>query len=164
MKPAPRSNCVLTRPVQLKKRSYARQEASFQKIRFLIIPGGGSIATPSNLQIEMAQQEFFDELSDEFPPLHIYSCDESFHYETERLRLMDEVLDGTFETYSRVETQFDFRYTIIADASFELEVAYKDNIWIKSFVYIAEAFDTAEAAYRFLIVMPRVLDEGETVV
>lgn len=112
----------------------------------------------------MAQQEFLNELSDEFPPLHIYSYDENFRYETERLRLMDEVLEGTFETYSRVETQFGFRYTIIADAVFELEVAYKDNVWKKSFDYIAEAFDIAEAAYRFFIVMPRVLDEGEIVI
>lgn len=112
----------------------------------------------------MAQQEFLDELSDEFPPLQIYSFDENFRYETERLRLMDEVLEGTFETYSRVESEFGFRYTIIADAAFELEVAYKDNIWRKSFSYIAEAFDIAEAAYRFLIVVPRVLDEGEVVI
>ncbi len=109
----------------------------------------------------MSQQKILDELSDEFPPLYVYSDDENLRFLSERLWLMDEVLEGTFETYSRVENKDEFRYTIWADAVFELEVAYKDNVWKKNFDYIAEAFDIAEAAYRFFIVLPRALDQGK---
>lgn len=109
----------------------------------------------------MAREEFLDELSDDFPPQRIYSHDETVRYFTERRELMDAVLEGTFETYECAVKECGFRYKISADADFELEVSYKDETWRKTFPYIAEAFDIAEAAYRFFIVVPRVLDEAE---
>ena len=109
----------------------------------------------------MAREEFLDELSDDFPSQRIYSYDENFRYETERRVLMDAVLEGTFEQYECNVRESDFGYTITADAEFLLEVRYKEDKWRKSFPYIAQAFDIAEAAYRFFVVVPRVLDEGE---
>jgi hypothetical protein len=109
----------------------------------------------------MAREEFLDELSDDFPSQRIYSYDENFRYETERRLLMDAVLEGTFEEYERNVKESDFGYKITANAEFLLEVTYKEDTWQKSFPYIAQAFDIAEAAYRFFVVVPRVLDEGE---
>jgi hypothetical protein len=109
----------------------------------------------------MAREEFLDELSDDFPSQRIYSYDENFRYETERRLLMDAVLEGTFEEYECNVKESDFGYKITADADFLLEVRYKEENWKKSFPYIAQAFDIAEAAYRFFVVVPRVLDEGE---
>ena len=109
----------------------------------------------------MAREEFLDELSDDFPPQRIYSYDESFRYDTERRALMDAVLDGTFEKYECAVQESDFSYRITADSVFTLEVKYKEESWKKNFQYVADAFDIAEAAYRFFVVVPRVLDEGE---
>ncbi|WP_313706650.1 hypothetical protein [Massilia sp.] len=109
----------------------------------------------------MAREEFLDELSDDFPCQRIYSYDESFRYETERRAIMDAVLDGTFEKYECAVKESEFSYKITADAVFSLEVKYKEDSWKKDFKYVAEAFDIGEAAYRFFIVVPRVLDEGE---
>lgn len=109
----------------------------------------------------MKREEFLDELTDNFPPLAIYSFDEKFRYDSERARLLEEVLTGAFEKYERIESGGEFRYTIVADSEFTLEVAGEGEVWTKTFEYIAEAFDIAEAAYRFFIVMPRVLTEGD---
>ena len=109
----------------------------------------------------MPREEFLDELSDDFPSQRIYSYDENFRYETERRLLMDAVLEGTFEEYECNVKEIEFGYKITADADFHLEVRYKEGKWQKSFPYIAQAFDIAEAAYRFFVVVPRVLDEGE---
>jgi hypothetical protein len=109
----------------------------------------------------MKREEFLDELTDNFPPLAIYSFDEKFRYDSERARLLEEVLTGAFEKYERIEAGGEFRYTIVADSEFTLEVEGEGEVWTKTFEYIADAFDIAEAAYRFFIVMPRVLTEGE---
>jgi len=109
----------------------------------------------------MAREEFLDELSDDFPSQRIYSYDENFRYEADRRLLMDAVLEGTFEEYEYNVEESDFSYKITADADFRLEVRYKEEKWKKSFPYIAQAFDIAEAAYRFFVVVPRVLAEGE---
>lgn len=109
----------------------------------------------------MKREEFLDELTDDFPPQAIYSFDEKFRYDLERARLLEEVLIGIFEKYERIEAGGEFRYTIVADAKFHLEVAGEGEIWTKTFEDFADAFDIAEAAYRFFIVMPRVLTEGE---
>jgi hypothetical protein len=109
----------------------------------------------------MPREEFLEELSDDFPSQRIYSYDENFRYETERRLLMDAVLEGTFEEYECNVKESEFGYKITADADFLLEVRYKGDKWQKSFPYIAQAFDIAEAAYRFFVVVPRVLDESE---
>lgn len=109
----------------------------------------------------MARKEFLDELSDDFPCKRIYSYDESFRYDTVRRELMDAVLDGAFEKYECVVKESEFSYTITADSNFVLEVKYKEDRWEKTFSYVAGAFDIGEAAFRFFIVVPRVLDEGE---
>jgi hypothetical protein len=109
----------------------------------------------------MAREEFLDELSDQFPSQAIYSYDETFRYDTDRLALMDSVLDGSFDKYECNVTDCNFRYEITAGAVFHLEVAYNDDVWKKSFSYITEAFEIGEAAYRFFIAVPRALDEGE---
>jgi len=109
----------------------------------------------------MAREEFLDELSDDFPCKRIYSYDESFRYDTVRRELMDAVLDGTFEKYECAVKESEFSYEIAADSNFVLEVKYKEDRWQKTFSYVAEAFDIGEAAFRFFVVVPRVLDEGE---
>ena len=109
----------------------------------------------------MAREEFLDELSDDFPCKRIYSFDESFRYDTVRRELMDAVLDGTFEMYECAVKESEFSYKITADENFVLEVKYKEDRWGKIFSYVAEAFDIGEAAFRFFVVVPRVLDEGE---
>ncbi|MGJ9417681.1 hypothetical protein ACHAC9_07945 [Massilia sp. CMS3.1] len=109
----------------------------------------------------MAREEFLEELSEDFPPQRIYSYDENARYLTDRRELMDAVLDGTFQTYECAVKECEFRYKISADVDFELEVFYRDETWRKTFSYIAEAFDIAEAAYRFFIVVPRILGEAE---
>lgn len=109
----------------------------------------------------MSREHFLDELSDDFPPRTIYSYDETVRYNVERLALIDAVLDGSFEKYECNVQESEFSYTIIADAVFDLEVVYKGEAWKKSFSYVTEAFEIAESAYRFFVVVPRVLDEGE---
>lgn len=109
----------------------------------------------------MPRKEFLQELTPDFPPKKIYSFDENFRYTCDRQMLMDEVLLGTFESYERHVEEAKFSYKITADEKFDLEVVSVDEIWTTSFDYITEAFDIGEAAYRFFIVMPRVLDEGE---
>jgi hypothetical protein len=103
---------------------------------------------------------FLEELTPDFPPAHIYSYDENVRYTCERQTLMDEVLEGTFESFVREVREAGFSYRITADEYFSLEVAAGGQRWTRTFGYITEAFDIAEAAYRFFIVMPRVLDEG----
>ena len=107
------------------------------------------------------REKFLDELTPNFPPKKIYSYDENMRYTYERKALMDAVLAGTFEEYVREVEEAKFSYKITADANFCLEVSAEGERWTKAFDYIAEAFDIAEAAYRFFIVMPRTLDEGE---
>ena len=109
----------------------------------------------------MAREEFLDELSDDFPSKRLYSYDENSCHETKRRFLMDAVFEGTFEQYECNVNESDFGYKITADVFFLLDVTYKEDKWQKSFSYIAEAFEIAEAAYRFFVVVPRVLDEGE---
>jgi hypothetical protein len=109
----------------------------------------------------MAREEFLDELSDQFPSQAIYSYDETFRYDTDRLALMDSVLDGSFDKYECNVPACNFRYEITADAVFHLKVAYNDNVWKKTFSYITEAFEIGEAAYRFFIAVPRAMSEGE---
>lgn len=107
------------------------------------------------------REKFLDELTPNFPPKKIYSYDENTRYTCERKALMDAVLAGTFEEYVREVEEAKFSYKITADENFCLEVSAEGERWTKTFGYIAEAFDIAEAAYRFFIVMPRTLDEGE---
>lgn len=109
----------------------------------------------------MLREHFLDELSDDFPPRTIYSYDETVRYSAERLALIDAVLDGSFGKYECNVQESEFSYTITADAVFDLEVVYKGEAWKKSFPYVTEAFEIAESAYRFFVVVPRVLDEGE---
>jgi hypothetical protein len=109
----------------------------------------------------MSREEFLDELSNEFPPVDIYSYDEAVRYSEERLALMDAVLDGSFDKYECTVKVSEFSYKITADEIFHLEVAYKEDGWKKSFPYITDAFEIGESAYRFFVVVPRVLDEGE---
>lgn len=109
----------------------------------------------------MPREEFLDELTDNFPPRNIYSYDEDVRYTYDRKRLMDEVLLGTFESYARHVEEAKFSYKITADAKFCLEVEAEGARWIKVFDYITDAFEIGEAAYRFFVVMPRALDEGE---
>jgi hypothetical protein len=107
------------------------------------------------------RENFLEELTPNFPPKKIYSYDENVRYMCDRKALMDEVLAGTFEVYVREVKEAKFSYKITADENFSLEVSAEGECWTKVFDYIAEAFDIAEAAYRFFIVMPRTLDEGE---
>lgn len=107
------------------------------------------------------RKNFLDELTPNFPPRKIYSYDENIRYTCERKALMDAVLAGAFEEYVREVKEAKFSYKITADENFHLEVSTEGERWTKTFDYIAEAFDIAEAAYRFFIVMPRTLDEGE---
>jgi len=107
------------------------------------------------------RENFLDELTPNFPPRQIYSYDENVRYTCDRKALMDEVLAGTFEEYVREVEEAKFSYKITADENFCLEVSAEGENWTKTFDYIAEAFDIAEASYRFFIVMPRTLDEGE---
>lgn len=109
----------------------------------------------------MSREHFLDELSGEFPPVNIYSFDEAARYNDERLALMDAVLDGSFEQYECTLKESQFSYKITADKIFHLEVTYKDDLWTKSFPYVTDAFEIGESAYRFFVVVPRVLDEGE---
>ncbi|KQV50028.1 hypothetical protein ASC93_10920 [Massilia sp. Root335] len=78
-----------------------------------------------------------------------------------RRLLMNEVLLGTFESYVRHVEDAEFSYKITADDKFCLEVVAKEQRWTKIFDYITDAFEIGEAAYRFFVVMPRALDEGE---
>lgn len=109
----------------------------------------------------MPREEFLEELTDNFPPKNIYSYDENFRYECDRKKLMDEVLVGTFESYVRHVEDTNFSYKITAEKKFFLEVEAEGERWTKIFDYVTDAFEIGEAAYRFFIVMPRVLDEGE---
>ena len=107
------------------------------------------------------REKFLDELTPNFPPKKIYSYDENVRYTCDRKALMDEVLAGTFEEYVREVEEAKFSYKITADENFCLKVSVEGERWTKTFDYIAEAFEIGEAAYRFFIVMPRALDEGE---
>ena len=109
----------------------------------------------------MSREEFLEELTDDFPPKNIYSYDEDARYIYDRKLLMDEVLLGTFESYVRRVEVAKFSYKITADEKFCLEVEAEGKCWTRVFDYITDAFEIGEAAYRFFIVMPRVLDEGE---
>lgn len=109
----------------------------------------------------MPREEMLDELTDDFPCKRIYKFDEQFRYDTDRAVLMDKVLDGTFEAYVRVEIELNFSYKIIGDEKFVLEVMYEGYVWTKAFDYITDAFEIGEAAYRLLIVYPRIMEEGE---
>jgi hypothetical protein len=109
----------------------------------------------------MPREEMLDELTDIFPCKRIYNFDEQFRYDTDRALLMDEVLEGTFEAYVRVEKFLNFSYRIIGEIKFNLEVMYKGHVWTKAFDYVTDAFEIGEAAYRLLIVYPRVMEEGE---
>lgn len=109
----------------------------------------------------MPREEMLDELTDNFPCKRIYSFDEQFRYDTDRAMLMDEVLEGTFETYIRVEAEMKFSYKITGTDVFNLEVMYNEYVWKKKFDYVTDAFEIGEAAYRLLIVYPRVMEGGE---
>ncbi|WP_198118976.1 hypothetical protein [Massilia rhizosphaerae] len=111
----------------------------------------------------MPREELLEELTDNFPPKNIYTYDEDVRYTYDRKRLMDEVLLGTFESYVRHVEDEKFSYKITADKKFCLEVKAEGERWIKIFDYVTDAFDIGEAAYRFFIVMPRALDEGEVI-
>lgn len=111
----------------------------------------------------MAREEFLEELTDNFPPKSIYSYDENVRYTYDRKLLMEEVLLGTFESYARHVEDAKFSYKITADKEFCLEVETEGERWTKVFDYVTDAFEIGEAAYRFFIVMPRTLDEGEVV-
>lgn len=109
----------------------------------------------------MPREEMLDELTDNFPCKRMYNFDEQFRYDTDRAALMDEVLDGTFETYVRVEAGMNFSYKIIGTNVFDLEVMYDGYVWKKKFDYVTDAFEIGEAAYRLLIVYPRVMEDGK---
>lgn len=109
----------------------------------------------------MVREGFLEELTDNFPPKNIYSYDEDFRYAYDRKLLMDKVLLGTFESYVRYVEDSKFSYKITVDEKFCLEVEAEGERWTKTFEYITDAFEIGEAAYRFFIVVPRALDEGE---
>jgi len=109
----------------------------------------------------MPREKMLDELTDDFPCKRIYNFDEQFRYDTDRFILMDKVLEGTFENYVRVEAEMKFSYEIIGCAKFDLEVRYEGAVWKKTFDYITDAFEIGEAAYRLLIVYPRIMADGE---
>lgn len=109
----------------------------------------------------MPREEFLEELTPGFPPKNIYSYDEEVRYRYDRQMLMDEVLFGTFELYVRHVEEKKFSYKITADEKFHLEVVAEGESWTRIFDYVTDAFEIGEAAYRFFIVMPRALDEGE---
>lgn len=109
----------------------------------------------------MPREEMLDELTDNFPCKRIYNFDEQFRYDTDRAVLMDEVLEGTFETYVRLEEEKNFSYKITGTNVFDLEVMYDDYVWQKTFDYVTDAFEIGEAAYRLLIVYPRVMEDGK---
>lgn len=137
-------------------------KSKFLQIHFLVARWSGIIDILLLLEkLSMSREHFLDELSDDFPPRTIYSYDETARYNAERLALIDAVLDGSFEKYECKVKDSEFSYKITADAVFDLEVVYKDESWKKSFSYVTEAFEIAESAYRFFVVVPRVLDEGE---
>jgi hypothetical protein len=110
---------------------------------------------------KMPREEMLNELTDDFPSKHIYNFDEQFRYDTDRIALMDKVLEGTFETYVRVEAEMKFSYEIIGCKKFDLEVRHDGFTWKKTFDYVTDAFEIGEAAYRLLIVYPRVMQDGE---
>lgn len=112
----------------------------------------------------MPREEFLEELTDNFPPKNLYSYDEDVRYTYDRKLLMDKVLLGTFESYIRHVEHAKFSYKITVDNNFYLEVESEGERWTKIFDYITDAFEIGEAAYRFFIVMPRVLDEGDVLI
>jgi len=110
--------------------------------------------------VAMPREEMLDELSDGFPDKKLYNFDEQARYDLDRALLLERVLDGTFESYERVESELKFSYKITADSKFNLEVFYDEYVWRRSYDYVADAFEVAEAAYRLLVVYPRVYEEG----
>jgi hypothetical protein len=109
----------------------------------------------------MGRQDFLEELTPNFPPKAIYSYDENYQYNADRQMLMDEVLVGTFNSFVRELKELAFSYRITADEKFFLDVSADGQRWTKTFDYVTDAFDIAEAAYRFFVVMPRVLSESD---
>lgn len=108
----------------------------------------------------MPREEMLDELSEGFPDKELYNFDEQVRYDIDRALLLDRVLEGSFESYERVESVANFSYKITGDAKFTLEVFYDDYSWKRSYDYIVDAFEIGEAAYRLLVAFPRVQEAG----